>query len=146
MSEPDALEKRVRSRRCVRLSVEETRKGDVLVHAQMRQEIEELKDDADLAAPVDRQLRFGQGTDVTPSDGDRAGACAVDAADQVEKRRLAASGRTFDREKFPRRNFEIDSGQGHNGKSSLVDFTQPAAEDAWRKGIPGCGHGHEDIG
>ena len=146
MGEPDALEKRIRAGRGVRLPVQQTRKRDVLAYAQVRQKIEELKDDADFAAPVDGQLLFGQGADVAPSDGDGAGARAVDAADQVEKRRLSAAGRTHDGEKFSRRNLEIDSGQGDDRESSLVDFAQPAAQDAGRKGIPGCGHGHEDIG
>ena len=73
------------------------RQPDVLEARQRRQQIEELKDEADLVAPDPRQPVVGQAGERFAVDADVAGGRPIEAADQIEQRRLAGARRADDR-------------------------------------------------
>ena len=84
------------------------RQADVFEARQGRQQVEELEDEADLVAPHARQLIVGQAGERFAVDADLAGGRAVEAADQIEQRRLAGAGRADDRDHLAARDGEAD--------------------------------------
>jgi hypothetical protein len=67
------------------------RQHDVLHRRERRQELEELEDEADVAAAPRRQLAFVQTLDFDVPDVQRARRRYVDPADEVQEGRLAAA-------------------------------------------------------
>ena len=76
--------------------------GDVLGRGQGGEEVEELKDDADVVAPERRSLLIREGVHVDALDGDRSLIGRLEAAEHVQERALAASARTHDRDEVAR--------------------------------------------
>src|SRR5262245_20301324 len=84
------------------------RQPDVFDAGKRRQQVEELKDEADLVATDPRQLIVRQAAERFVVDADRSGGRPVEAADQVEERGLAGAGRPDDRDHFTAGNGEGD--------------------------------------
>ena len=84
------------------------RQADVLEARERRQQVEELEDEADLVAPDPRQVVVGQAAERFAVDADLAGGRAIEAADQVEQRRLAGAGRPDDRDHLAARDRQRD--------------------------------------
>ena len=66
-------------------------------HAQVIEQVEELEDEPDVGPPEPRRAGLAETVDPDAGDLDLALGRAVEAADQVEQRRLAAARRTHDR-------------------------------------------------
>ncbi len=64
---------------------------DVVAHGQVVEQVEELEDEADFAAPVARQRGLGKARDILAVDPDRAVGRAVESRHEVEQRRLPAA-------------------------------------------------------
>src|SRR5258707_354166 len=75
---------------------------------QRRQQVEELEDEADLVAADSREVVVGQPGERFAVDADLAGRGTVEAADQIEERRLAGAGRSDNREHLAARDREAD--------------------------------------
>ena len=101
----------------------------VLIGRQHRHETEALEDEADVAGAEIRQRVVGQPAGVVAADFHAAAGRRVDAADQVQQRRLAAAGRPDDHGKPMRRNLQADVADGGNGDRAglicLDDVIQP---------------------
>ena len=69
------------------------RQEQVLHHGERRQQVEELEDEADVPPAEARALHLGECRQVHVGDADPALVRQVDAADEVEQRRLARSRR-----------------------------------------------------
>jgi len=94
--EPNLFEKGHHSSRPLALAeppLKQERKLDVLKHAQHRDEVEALEDETQGVEPQIRQLAIGQMLGVVAVDEHRAGRRRIHAANQIEQRRLPASGR-----------------------------------------------------
>jgi len=65
-------------------------KRDVLAHRQARDQVVELEYKADVAAAVGGEFGVACGTEVGAVEDDIADACDVEAAQDVQQRRLAA--------------------------------------------------------
>src|SRR6185312_16167132 len=81
---------------------ERQREFDVLGRSERRDQVEELKDEADRFATVLRQLLVVIATDILPEYGDTPGCRAIEPADQIERGRLAAARRPKQDHKFTR--------------------------------------------
>ena len=73
------------------------RQLDVLGGAEHRQQEEALEDESDACEPKAAALRFGELRRVAPIEEQRSARRRIDAADQMQQRRLAAAGRPGDR-------------------------------------------------
>src|SRR5690606_3719220 len=88
-----ALEQRRGPRRDVAVAAQLERHLYVLERGQRRQELERLKDEADVIAPETGPLVLGQRREIGAVDRDRAAARRVEAREEPEKRCLAAARR-----------------------------------------------------
>jgi hypothetical protein len=98
VGEVDDLQRRFDMRAAL-LRVElgqQQRQLDILRGRQHRHQVVELEDEADIGRAPARQLTLAQALDVLAGELDLAGAGRVDAAEQVQQRRLARAGRTHD--------------------------------------------------
>ena len=93
---------------------------DVFFGGERRQEVEELEDEADLAPPEDRQLIVRHVRELLTAHGDRTRVGNVEAADQVEHRRLPRAARAHDREELTLRYAERDAGESRYRRASLA--------------------------
>jgi hypothetical protein len=85
---------------------ERQRKGDVLEHGQRRDEIEELEDEPDRRAPQPREPRLIERRRLRIAEKHAPARRPIDGADQIEQRRLAASGRAHQHREIARRDVE----------------------------------------
>ena len=85
------------------------RECDVLETRQAGQEIEKLKDEAELVSSHLREPVIWQPVEPLPVERDRAGGRPIEAADEVEQRRFSGSGRPDDRHQLPLRDVKIDA-------------------------------------
>src|SRR5262249_41251376 len=120
--EAQALEQRPRLIRGVLMAVERPRQLDVFQNADVREQVEELEHHPDFTASKERALVLGQRADIASADEDGSGARSIDAADQVEKSRLAAAGWTDNGQKLPGRDVQIDVVESDHGPRSRVDL------------------------
>jgi hypothetical protein len=111
MAEADAGEQLTRAVASVVAAVQETGKLDVLDDVQVGEQVEELEHDADVAAPIERQLPFRQRSELAVTDGHRARGGTVDAAEEMEERGLSAPGRAQHGEELSRRDIQVDAVQ-----------------------------------
>ena len=82
-------------------AVEPPRQLDVLAHGQVRQQVEELEDHPDVAPPIEDELALRERSTIgAAADADVARRRPVDAADQVEERRLSAPRLSDEREEL----------------------------------------------
>ena len=84
------------------------RQQDVLPGAELRHELEGLEDESDRVAAKAREPGLREAGERCAGDDDAPGRRAVEAAEQVEQRRLARSGRANDRHELPRLDLQID--------------------------------------
>ena len=99
----------------------------VLAGRQARDEIVGLKNEADMAAPVEGQRPLVERRKVGPAKQEAAGCRAIEATDEIEQRRLAASGWTEQDDEVAARQLEIDAAQGADGPAGgLVGLDQIA--------------------
>ena len=87
---------------------QQQRQLDVAIGRQHREQIVELKDEADVARPPRRQLRFGHLGDDLATDRDLTLRRSVQPRDQVQQRRLARTGRPHQTDELTRVNVEIE--------------------------------------
>ena len=102
--EPDALEQLHGARLALAAGEAahvEVRKLHVLERARPRQEVEVLEDEAELHAADLRKLRARTRRDLDSVEEVRALRRHVEAAEDVEHRRLAGAGRAHDRDELP---------------------------------------------
>ena len=84
------------------------RQLDVLQHAELRQQIEELKHEPDLPIPDARQLAHRGGGDLGAVELDAAFARRIEAAEDVHERGFAAARRADDGDEFAAVDVEVD--------------------------------------
>src|SRR5438477_5544593 len=65
---------------------------DVLQRGQRRDQVEELEDEADVLAPVERELVLAAFGQTSTADKDFSGGRPVEAAQELKQRRFAAAG------------------------------------------------------
>ena len=83
--------------------------GHVLADGQVVEQVEELEDEADVRAAEPGGSRLAEPVDADAVDRDLALRRPVEAADEVEQRRLAAAGRAHDRGDAAGLDVEIDA-------------------------------------
>ena len=131
-------------------TVEQARHLHVLLDRQVRQEVEELENDADVTAPVERALPIGKMGDVPAADADRSGSRRVDPRDEVKESRLSAARRSDDGEELARGNRQVDGVEREDRLRSGVGFRDPLTDDRGRRGRRRARirrrHAAEDIG
>ena len=88
---------------------EEQRQLDVAGRGEHRQQVVELKHEADVARPPRRELAARHLVDAVAGDGDGSFARRVETADQIQQRRLARPGWPHQRQEVSRRNVEVDT-------------------------------------
>lgn len=86
------------------------REGDVLPRRQRRDEVEELEDEADAVALEGAERIRGQTRELPIADADTPGGGGVEAADEVQQRRLPGAAR-------PQNDRELTSGEREIGGS-----------------------------
>ena len=105
----------------VRLRARELqRQGHVLLRRQHRQQVEELEDEADVAAAQFRQLAVVHGRDVLAVDLHGPRRRAVEAGEQVHERRLARARRPHDRRELPAGDVDGHAAQRVDGGLALT--------------------------
>ena len=77
-------------------AVQRQHQAHVLLHIQRGQQIEELVDEADLAAPEQRALRLAQGAQVLSVKDHPSGVGPIDAADEIEQGGFAGAAAADD--------------------------------------------------
>src|ERR671939_211554 len=114
MSELDEIEQLARAfvDFLARPPAEVQRQADVLEARERRQQIEELEDESNLVAPHSRQLIVGETAERSAVDEDVAGSRAIEAADEIEERRLARAGGPDDRDHLAAWNADGHIAQG----------------------------------
>ena len=100
-------------------AVEQQRQGDVLLDAQAGEQVEELEDEAQLAAPEERNLVVRQDADAGAIDEYLAARHAIETADQVQQRALTRAAGPSDHAELPRRQLEVNAVQGPHLLASL---------------------------
>ena len=75
------------------------------------EQVEELEDDADVSAAETRQPVLPRPVDALAGDFDRAVVDGVETGDDVQQRRLAAAGRSGDRDELAVGDVEVDTAQ-----------------------------------
>src|SRR5439155_7520595 len=85
---------------------------DVLLGSEHGEEVEELKDEADVLPAELRQLRVGERGYLRAVDRDGAGARLVEPGEDVHQRRLAGARRPHDGGQLAARDLERDAPQG----------------------------------
>ena len=83
-------------------------RGNVLFNGMLRQEVERLKDEADLLAADARKFGVVQGRDIYAVKMIRAASRTVEAAKQMQQRGFAGAGRPHNCEKFPFGNLKVN--------------------------------------
>ena len=92
-------------------AAEEERQLDVPRRGQARHQMEELEDEADLLAADAGELLVGERADLVAVETVGAGAGSIEAADDVEQRRLARPRRSHDRDVLAIGDGLVDAGQ-----------------------------------
>jgi hypothetical protein len=80
---------------------------DVLLAGELRDEVEELKDEADRSRPQRGELAVARAVDALAGQLDRAAVGAVQPGDEVQERRLAGPGAPDDRHELARVDVEV---------------------------------------
>ena len=110
VAEPDVDQRveRFLPRLCAPHAVELPRQRHVLGGGQRRDEVELLEDVADAAASGSGAVRAAERAEVLPGDRDGAGGRDVEAAEQVQERRLARARRAHDGDQLAEPDVEVD--------------------------------------
>src|SRR5262249_18337544 len=111
------------------------REQNVLLRGERGQELEKLKDDADMLATPASELVLAHLAHLAPREDDAPAGGPVDASQEVEQRRLAAAGWAFDSEERLRRDGEGEIFQDADGLRARGDEAREAIDlDKWRAG------------
>ena len=105
--QPEHLRDDVEAVRIEPVTMNKLRDGDISFGRQSREQIESLKDEADLVAAQFGTRCVAQFGEVIPVDQHFAARGLGQAANHVQQRRLAAAGRPHDGDRFPGLHFEI---------------------------------------
>ena len=89
----------------------------------LRDEVEELKDEADLAAAQQRPGRLAELVDPAPAEMDLAGGGPVEPAEQVQQGRLAAARGPHDADELALGDRQVDAAQRRD--RDAVGFVGP---------------------
>jgi hypothetical protein len=131
IGQPDAVEQlqRARTPRLCRTPRQKIhRQHHVLDDGERRQELEELKDDANRGAAPGRQRPLRRLLNRTARHGDLAGRGTIDRADQIQQRRLPAARFSDDRRHLARRNGDVQIVEGSKRASRRVVGFSDASE------------------
>ena len=101
------------------------RQADVLEARQGRQQVEELEDESDLVAPDPGQVVVDNPATRLAVDADLAGGRVIEAADQIEQRRLAGSGRTDDRHHLASIDTKVDIVERSDAPLAIKALSDP---------------------
>src|SRR5690606_5686509 len=128
MLETDELERLLRRHRMLRDLRDD---GDVLARGEARNEVVELEDEADRLAPVLGQLAIARAGELAIEIAHLARCRGVEPAEDVEKRRLAASRRPKENGELAAVEVEIDAAERVDlHLSEVVDLRHaPSAKD-----------------
>ena len=138
IAEPDAVEQRLGARaRIAGRAVQLQRQRDIFEHRQRRDEIEELKDDADVAAAEERALLLAERGQVEHAavlaEDHAAAAGRIDAGDEVEQRALAAARLAKQADKLAGVELAVQRVEhGAAGAPFAIDLGQPLQADQRR--------------
>jgi hypothetical protein len=108
---------RASSARPTSASAFSARELHVLEGGEHRDEVEGLEDEADLLGPQVAQSVVAERRDVGVADPDAPGGRVVEAADQVEERRLPGAGGPRDGEELARLDGKRDAAQGGHDRA-----------------------------
>jgi hypothetical protein len=96
---------------------------DVVGDREVRDEVEELEDEAHLAAAQQRPGRLAELVDPAAAEVDLAGGRSVEPAEQVQQRRLAAARGPHDADELALGDRQVDTAQRRDGDP--VGFVGP---------------------
>ena len=96
------------ARACLALAAQQERQFDVLGDSHGRQQIEKLKNDPEVVAPVTGEFRVPGGVEGNVTYPDFPGVRRVESAEQIEERALAAAAGTGDRGELTEGNLQAD--------------------------------------
>jgi hypothetical protein len=109
--------------------------ADVLAHGQARNQVVELKHEPDVVAPVARQHRLLGVREIVVAPIRLARRRHVEAAQNVEERRLAAAGRPEQDDELAFADLEVDVAQRvHLDFAHPVDLAEAARDEDRRAG------------
>ena len=94
------------------VAAQEQGKFDILHRGHGGEQIEKLEDDAEVLAPVGRELCFAGVVQRESVDGDLSGTRLVESAEEIEQCAFAATARSGDRAERMRRDLQRDVAQG----------------------------------
>src|SRR5687767_4168127 len=108
LSQPDQIDQLLRALLALPRSdsLQQQRKGNVLLHVHRWQEVEELKDEADPTAAKLRQRGVIRGVQSESINDNLAGGGMIETTQKMDQRALAAAARAANRHKLVARDFE----------------------------------------
>ena len=107
---------------------QQQRQLDVLRRGQHRHQIVELEDEADIGGAKARELALRQPVDALPGDMDLAARRPVDAAEQIEQRRLARARRPHHGDEVAARDGEVEVVEDRDRLLALDEALAQAGE------------------
>src|ERR1044071_4828963 len=122
VAQPDEIERRLYILAALRFRQlrQEQRQLDVFKRSQNRNQVESLKDVADVSIAPNCELALSHPRQVGPHYFDFAFRDAIDTCQQVQERRLAGAARPHQREEISLVQFEIDLIQRDDLKSIAI--------------------------
>jgi len=107
----------------------------ILQRGEARHEIVELENEADMAAPIGRELTVIHRRQRLILEKDLAVRRAVDAAEYIEEGGFSAARRPEQDDKLAARDFKIDPAQGVDRRSPFaIDLGHAPCAEGWRVG------------
>ena len=137
ITEPHGREQLVdaRGRRRGRHPVQLQHEPHVVGHVQRRHEVERLVDEADMRAPEQRAVALGQSGQIDARDGHGTGIRRIDAADQVQQRRLARAAPAPQGHGLAARDVQVDPVEHDVLALAFAKATAQAAEANFHGGV-----------
>jgi len=96
------------------------RQQHVFLRGQHRQQVEELKDEADVLTSQEREPRVVERRDLGPRDRNAAARRRVEAGEAMHQRRLSRPGRAHHRHQMPALHVQRYASEGSNRRRSLA--------------------------
>src|SRR5690606_21800674 len=104
---------------------------DVLPRGEARHEVVELENEADVPAPIERELPLRRVREVLAAEQEPARRRAVEPAEDIEERRFAAARRALEHDELALGDREIDAPKRvHGARAAAVDLGQPLRLEA----------------
>src|SRR3954454_10850788 len=131
MAKPDLAEHALGARQRVGplQAPDEERHGDILGGAELGQQVMELVDEAERGVACLRALCFAHLADRAALHEYLSGGGRIEAAEEMQERRLSRSGAPHDGDTLAAMDFEIDPQQHRHRLRSLAGFRQAMAGD-----------------